>query len=533
MGASGLIDKLSYNYSTTQRIDYIKPKPDQQGNPTQFVTVPTSNKLNSVTDASGNAEGMPATTENYDYDKDGNLKEDPQNRYVWNAFGKLKTVTTKAGNHKIMDYLYDASGQRVLKWKKATGSGPVVLEWYVKDATGNEMAQISKSDQATNPSLKSFQIYGNSRIGSHTGDESYTIGQRQYELTDHLGNVRASITDERKKVAGNTFEPTILTGSEYYPYGMPSRTYVLSGQTYRFGFNGQQKEDDINGPGNHNTALFWEYDTRTGRRWNLDPVVKPFQSGYFTFRGNPLVFVDPNGDDDFFHANGTYSHSDGKKTNTIFICVNGENVKFSTLTSMKDNASINTAANVVGHYRTAAGLKPNQTVGVSPNASKEDKGASYTNQSGIWVATKTGASELLDDAKNLVNTLAHERYHQSAGDPKDEQFSYSKHAARYEAQFKDPTFAETTNEYKAGMANNYAGYLLGAAKKGQINQDQVLEKIITFNSTYKEYGLKINAQPSASGVPSLTTKGLTNEGKSTGNQAVVAPKNGSAEKVGD
>jgi hypothetical protein len=34
----------------------------------------------------------------------------------------------------------------------------------------------------------------------------------------------------------------------------------------------------------------------------------------------------------------------------------------------------------------------------------------------------------------------------------------------------------------------------------------------------------INATPSASGVPSLTTKGLTNEGKSTGNQPVIAQK---------
>ena len=35
---------------------------------------------------------------------------------------------------------------------------------------------------------------------------------------------------------------------------------------YRFGFNGQEKVNEIAGVGNHNTALFWEYDTRTAQR---------------------------------------------------------------------------------------------------------------------------------------------------------------------------------------------------------------------------------------------------------------------------
>ena len=71
---------------------------------------------------------------------------------------------------------------------------------------------------------------------------------------------------------------------------------------YRFSFNGQEKTDEISGLGNHNTALFWEYDTRLGRRWNIDPVVKPFESSYATFSDNPIWFVDPNGDDPSTHT---------------------------------------------------------------------------------------------------------------------------------------------------------------------------------------------------------------------------------------
>src|SRR5690554_4189653 len=69
------------------------------------------------------------------------------------------------------------------------------------------------------------------------------------------------------------------------------------GEDYRFGFNGQEKVNEIAGIGNHMTATFWEYDTRLGRRWNIDPVVKPWESGYAVMGNNPIWNIDPNGDD--------------------------------------------------------------------------------------------------------------------------------------------------------------------------------------------------------------------------------------------
>jgi RHS repeat-associated protein len=71
----------------------------------------------------------------------------------------------------------------------------------------------------------------------------------------------------------------------------------LSSDKYRYEFNGQEKSDEIKGEGNRYTALFWEYDPRLGRRWNVDPVFKSELSSYAGFRNNPLIWVDPNGDD--------------------------------------------------------------------------------------------------------------------------------------------------------------------------------------------------------------------------------------------
>lgn len=96
---------------------------------------------------------------------------------------------------------------------------------------------------------------------------------------------------------------------------MPGRTFNPT--TSRFGFQGQEKVDEISGNGNHYTAKYWEYDPRLGRRWNLDPVVKPWQSGYSCFSNNPIWKVDPNGDDDYYNYAGKYVGSDNAKTTNI------------------------------------------------------------------------------------------------------------------------------------------------------------------------------------------------------------------------
>jgi hypothetical protein len=65
---------------------------------------------------------------------------------------------------------------------------------------------------------------------------------------------------------------------------------------YRFGFQGQERDDEIAGSGNSYTAEYWQYDTRLGRRWNLDPKPYPSISQYACFANYPIWFSDPFGD---------------------------------------------------------------------------------------------------------------------------------------------------------------------------------------------------------------------------------------------
>ena len=63
---------------------------------------------------------------------------------------------------------------------------------------------------------------------------------------------------------------------------------------YRHGFNGQEKSPEISN--GHTTALFWEYDSRIAKRWNVDPRPVVSISPYAVMQGNPILFSDPLGD---------------------------------------------------------------------------------------------------------------------------------------------------------------------------------------------------------------------------------------------
>src|SRR5690606_35563431 len=69
------------------------------------------------------------------------------------------------------------------------------------------------------------------------------------------------------------------------------------------------KDDEVSGAGNSYTAEFWQYSPRLGRRWEIDPVVKHHLSGYSVLSNNPILMIDPNGDDDY-----EFNKSTGKLT---------------------------------------------------------------------------------------------------------------------------------------------------------------------------------------------------------------------------
>ena len=85
---------------------------------------------------------------------------------------------------------------------------------------------------------------------------------------------------------------------------------------HSYNFQGQESDNEVKGEGNSYTTMFRQLDPRIGRWLSLDPEMKKYASKtpYMTFSNNPIIMIDHKGDDDYFHADGTFS----QKVNETF-----------------------------------------------------------------------------------------------------------------------------------------------------------------------------------------------------------------------
>jgi len=119
-----------------------------------------------------------------------------------------------------------------------------------------------------------------------------------------------------------------------------SKPMFRSGSEYSFSFNGQERDDEIAGVGNIMTAEFWEYDTRLGRRWNLDPLAQkyPSYSAYTSVINNPILLID----------------RDGRK-----VYIYGDDAKVA-LAALQKTTSLKLSLDPITHQVTATGLAKSQ-----------------------------------------------------------------------------------------------------------------------------------------------------------------------------
>jgi|GEM_PF-1671135 len=75
----------------------------------------------------------------------------------------------------------------------------------------------------------------------------------------------------------------------------PEHFFCLKAYTY--GFNGHERDDEVKGSGNSPAFGGYGYDTRLGRRWNVDPMARlmPEWSSYSFAKDNPILYLDADG----------------------------------------------------------------------------------------------------------------------------------------------------------------------------------------------------------------------------------------------
>lgn len=144
----------------------------------------------------------------YDYNEIGELtkelSENGEDKYIdYDVSGKVIAVFSDENKtQKRVAYSYDDRGFRLSKTDYATQR----ITWYIRDITGNVTSIHETYIPSNVTNLTEVPVYGSSKIGTYS-PQSDGGSMMAYEITDHLGNVRA-IVQERSNVYTATMEET-------------------------------------------------------------------------------------------------------------------------------------------------------------------------------------------------------------------------------------------------------------------------------------------------------------------------------------
>ncbi|WP_282162852.1 RHS repeat domain-containing protein [Ulvibacterium marinum] len=152
--------------------------------------------------------------------------------------------------------------------------------------------------------LTEHHIYGSSRLGMERKNLEILeegpilertffenkVGDKHYELSNHLRNVLSVVTDRKVTNSDGSFGPDVVAYNDYYPGGMLLPNRHGNSSDYRYSFQGQEQDPEIKGEGNSVNFTFRMHDPRINRFLSVDPLeyAFPWNSPY-SFAENDLL----------------------------------------------------------------------------------------------------------------------------------------------------------------------------------------------------------------------------------------------------
>lgn len=222
-------------------------------------------------------------TSNYTLDPDSPSTAVGQMQQIY-----IDNIHVQAAQSTKVAFFYNDRGHRIKK-ESYNGSGinaTTHKTYYVRDASGSALAIYNHtiSRFRTRLVLAEHTIFGSGRIGVFKREATKSGGYYLYQLTDHLGNVRAVV----KKTGTAVYALTAKT--DYYPFGEPMPNKTTTDNNYRYAFQGQEKDPET-GMEAFELRL---WDGRLGRWLTVDPYHE-FHSPYVGMGNNPVNLTDPDG----------------------------------------------------------------------------------------------------------------------------------------------------------------------------------------------------------------------------------------------
>jgi hypothetical protein len=187
---------------------------------------------------------------NYVYDQEGRLIKDIQEEIesiIWRVDGKVKKIVRPINSQKKnVSFDYDAMGNRIAKHIMNAQNQLEKSTYYILDAQGNTISVYERVVDASSQSVTYEQaekhLYGSARLGvmnvkvpllgsQNTAysmvNKKHIIGERTYELSNHLGNVLSVISDKPIPHSSNSttidyYMADLRHSGDFSPFGVES-----------------------------------------------------------------------------------------------------------------------------------------------------------------------------------------------------------------------------------------------------------------------------------------------------------------------
>lgn len=225
--------------------------------------------------------------------------------------GRMKIVATSAGSGAVMNTLSVTPGMHyTLSFKVDLGLYGV--DAYVYDNASSSLLGSRINMLADGTYQVDFSAIGtavNIVISSHD--------------TPVIPNTNTFYIDDVSVGDGGLVEyyiADVLSYSDYYAFGAPLPGRNANSGDYRYGFNGEEMDNEITGSAGTDYDLGERiYDTRLGRMFSIDPLASsyPWQSPYAYCNNSPASSVDIDGAGGP-PSKGTYEGQMGTTTTTSY-----------------------------------------------------------------------------------------------------------------------------------------------------------------------------------------------------------------------
>lgn len=439
-GTFGLIDDLTYLYN--------------------------GNQIQSISDKAGSLlydgsfdfkDGASESTE-YFYNANGALTKDLNkgiSKIEYDVLDNLSCITFN--NSFKTKYVYDAGGSKLKTIHQA-------LTTNTTDYIGDFIFEDGK--------LSKYQFEG----GYCSFDSNLNPTYHYYEK-DHLGSIRMVVNENG----------TIEQVNHYYPFG---------GVYGDLGYNSElQRNKYIGKEFDHTSGLDWYdhgarmYDAAKGSWDRVDFLCEKNTSSsiYGYCHNNPILFVDPDGNDDYFSNNGNYLYSKNNTAN-IYVFQGKTPVKFNKF-DLRNTNNMKVGARVIGHYARLAGIKYNMNggeghVGISTlhTTDTEEGVLAQTLEKDIFIKMTNGKlNEEMYNSNNLVSTLEHEKEHQES----NERLTFFIHSNIVLKQIQADSFNKCSENFQVGTVGKLIDLMNKANNSNSNSTNSLIQLMNKANDAIK------------------------------------------------